>query len=209
MRLRLLLAGTILGFTSGHAVADDGAVRASCVQGTEITYREDLPPGTPADRRMEIARKYRNSLCVFLKVESAPTSMPQVADPALAGLIGGKSEDLASALSYLSTDQGVGVPYGGAFDQSMKEFMKTENVFSSKEGSVNLTIAVYTGAKPEDVLAHWSYIKDNTIYLSKMTPSIETVGDTTVLTVQNVSDGYASKVCEEAEKVASGCLAVY
>lgn len=209
MEYRLALVGIALAVLTGNARADESAIRASCSQGGRIVYREDLPAGTSADRRLEIANANRNALCVFLKADSTPPVPTELADPALAGLAGTGNEDLASALSFLSTGQGVGTPYGGAFDKSMKDFMKTENVFASAERTVNLTIGVYSGTKPEDVLGHWAYIRDNTVYLSKMTPSIETVGDTTVLSVENVSDGYASKVCEEAERVASGCVAVY
>ena len=210
MKHRLFLAFAALLSLSGQADAADSTIRASCTQGGRIVYREDLPAGTPADRRLEIANAYRTALCVFLKADNAPPTLPDIVDPALAGVVSGGNEDLASALSYLSTGQtAVGTPYGGAFDKGMKDFMRSENVFKSEEGSVNLTIAVYSGAKPEDVLGHWAYIKNNTVYLAKMTPSIETVGDTTVLSVENVSDGFAARVCEEAQKVASGCLAVY
>lgn len=125
-------------------------------------------------------------------------------------LVTGDESDLASALAFLSTgQQSIGKPYGDVFDEGMQDFMKTDNVFESKEGSVNLTIGVYSSASPEDVLGHWAFIKKNSVYLAQMTPSIERVGDITVLSVQDVSDGFAAKVCEEADKYASGCLAVF
>nr|WP_250807932.1 hypothetical protein [Neorhizobium tomejilense] len=203
------LGGVLLAATAGTAMADEGVIKASCVEGGRVVYREDLPAKTSADRRLQIAAKYRQALCVFARTEPA-AAMPDVVDPVLAGTLGGGNGDLASALSYLGTGKTeVGTPYGGAFDKGMQEFMKAENVFSSPENTVNLTIGVYAGSDTETVVGHWGYIKENTTYLARMTPSIETVGDVTVLSVENVSDGYASRVCEEAEKVASGCIAVY
>lgn len=195
---------------SSNAVADDGAVRASCTtQSGQIVYRADLPPGTSADRRLEIAAKHRNALCVFLKSDPVEATMPDVHDPALAAVSGGGTEDLASALAFLSPGASVGTPYGGVFDEGMKTFMKTENAFTDEVRSVNLTIGVYSGATSEDVLGHWAYIKKNTDLLGRMTPSIERVGDVVVLSVEGVADSDASVVCQEAEKVASGCVAVY
>ncbi|MDW9478815.1 hypothetical protein GOB57_08880 [Sinorhizobium meliloti] len=191
------------------AAADDGAVRASCTEAGRIVYREDLPGGTSADRRLEIAAQHRNALCVFLKSAPVETSVPAVHDPALAAVAGGGNEDLASALAYLSPGGSIGTPYGGAFDEGMKSFMKTENAFTDQAKSVNLTIGVYAGATTEDVLGHWAYIMKNTKLLGRMTPSIERVGDVVVLSVEDVADEDASVVCQEAQRHASGCMAVY
>jgi hypothetical protein len=192
------------------ANADDGAVRASCTtQRGEIVYREDLPAGTSADRRLEIAAKYRNALCVFLKSDPIEVNLPEVHDPALASVSVGRNEDLASALAFLSPGASVGAPYGGVFDEGMKSFMKTENAFTNDVKSVNLTIGVYSGATSEDVLGHWASIQKTTKKLGRMTPSIERIGDVVVLSVEGVSDTDASIVCEEASRVASGCIAVY
>jgi hypothetical protein len=206
---RFVIAAAALMTASVMAHADDGAVRASCTtKDGQVIYREDLPVGTSADRRLQIASAHRNALCVFLKVDAVATEQ-EGHEPALAALSGGGNEDLASALAYLSPGSSVGTPYGGAFDKSMKSFMKTENAFTDEVKSVNLTIGVYANATSEDVLGHWAYIMKNTKALSRMTPSIERVGDVVVLSVEGVADEDASLVCQEAEKYASGCIAVY
>ncbi|MBY3151038.1 hypothetical protein HFO56_01170 [Rhizobium laguerreae] len=202
-------AGALIA-VAAEASADDGAVRASCTQAGRIVYREDLPAGTPSDRRLQIAARYRNALCVFLKSDPVETSVEDVHDPALAAVTGGAGGDIASALAYLSPGGEVGTPYGGEeFDEGMKSFMKSENAFTDHVRSVNLTIGVYSGATTEDVLGHWAYIKQNTKLLGRMTPSIERVGDVVVLSVEDVSDEDASSVCKEAQTYASGCMAVY
>jgi hypothetical protein len=191
------------------ALAEGGVIKASCVQGGRVVYREDLPAGTSADQRLKIKNDHRGALCVFAQMQPLGT-MPDTRDAALAGALGGGTGDLASALAYLGTDRAeIGTPYGGAFDQGMQEFMRTDNAFSAPEKTVNLTIGVYADSDSQSVLAHWAYIRDNTTYLAKMTPSIEQVGDVTVLSVENVSDGYVARICDEASKVASGCVAAY
>lgn len=207
----VIAAGAGLMALASNAAADDGTIRASCMQAGRIVYRENLPAGTSADRRLEIAARHRNALCVFLKAEPVEAVVPDVHDPALAAMAGGGggNEDLASALAFLSPGASVGTPYGGAFDDGMKDFMKTENAFTDHVKSVNLTIGVYTGATSEDVLGHWAVIKKNTKLLGRMTPSIERVADVVVLSVENVADEDASAVCKEAQEYASGCMAVY
>ncbi|MCZ7861703.1 hypothetical protein O9X98_09855 [Agrobacterium salinitolerans] len=205
----VIAAGAGLMALASNAAAEDGSIRASCMQAGRIVYREDLPAGTSADRRLEIAAAHRNALCVFLKTEPIEAVVPDVHDPALAAMGGAENEDLASALAYLSPGAAVGTPYGGAFDDGMKDFMKTENAFTDQVKSVNLTIGVYSGATSEDVLSHWAIIKKSTRLLGRMTPSIERVADVVVLSVENVADEDASAVCKEAQEYASGCMAVY
>jgi hypothetical protein len=207
----IAVAAGLLALAS-NAAAEDGTIRALCMQpgqAGQIVYREDLPAGTSADRRLEIAALYRKALCVFLKVEPTQDAVPDVHDPALVAMSGAGNQDLASAIAYLSPGASVGTPYGGAFDESMKDFMKTENAFTDHVKSVNLTIGVYTGSTSEDVLEHWAVIKNSTKLLGRMTPSIERVGDIVVLSVENVADEDASAVCREAQEYASGCMAVY
>jgi hypothetical protein len=211
LSIGIATAAALVAFAAA-AYADDGAVRASCVaQDGRIVYREDLPAGTPSDRRLQIAAKYRKALCVFLKTDPLEASAPNVSDPAIASVTGGGGNgDLAAALSYLSPGGDVGTPYGGQeFDEGMKSFMKSENAFTDHVRSVNLTIGVYSGATTEDVLGHWAYIKQNTNLLGRMTPSIEQVDDVVVLSVEDVADEDASAVCKEAQTYASGCMAVY
>lgn len=206
-----VVIGAISPFaTSSFAAVEEGVIKASCVtKAGLVRYREDLPPGTPPEKRLEIAAKYRDALCVFLKSEPVEAGVSETRDPALAALSGSNTEDLASALAFLSPGGSVGSSYGGAFDESMHTFLKSENAFTDQSKSVNLTVGVYADASSEDVLAHWGYIMKNTHVLGKMTPSIDKVGDVVVLSVEGVSDTDAAKVCQEAEKVASGCLAVY
>lgn len=213
MRLLSIGIATAAGLVAfaADAYADDGAVRASCTQDGRIVYREDLPAGTPSDRRLQIAAKYRKALCVFLKTDPIEAAAPNLRDPGIQAVTGGGGTgDLAAALAYLSPGGDVGTPYGGQeFDEGMKSFTKSENAFTDQVRSVNLTIGVYSGATTEDVLAHWAYIKQNTKLLGRMTPSIETVGDIVVLSVDDVADDDASAVCKEAQTYASGCMAVY
>jgi hypothetical protein len=215
--MRLLSIGfatatLLVAFTANTYAADGGAIRASCIsKDGRVVYREDLPPGTPSDRRLQIAAKYRNALCAFLKTDPVEASTSNLRDPVITAVTGGGGNgDLAAALAYLSPGGDVGTPYGGhEFDEGMKSFMKSENAFTDHVRSVNLTIGVYSGATTEDVLGHWAYIKQNTTLLGRMTPSIEKVGDIVVLNVEDVADDDASAVCKEAETYASGCMAVY
>ena len=187
----------------------EGSIRASCTDKGRIVYREDLPPGVPANRRLEIAASYPNALCIFLKASAAPPSGEDNLAAILPGGADTPTEDLANALSYLSTGDEVGKPYGEDFDEGMQTFMKSANAFSQPAKTVNLTIGVYEDTTSAEVLEHWAFIEKNTKRLGKMTPSIQRLDDITVLNVEDVLDSDAAEVCAEAEKVASGCVAVY
>jgi len=195
--------------SSFPAASDGGAVKASCTQNGRVVYREDLPPGTSSDRRLEIAAANRNALCVFIRAD-APAQAPRLTDdPAIAAAGGVEGEGLAAALSFLSSGESVGSPYDPAVKAAMEDFLRAENAFTSDGTSVNLTIGIYSGASGEDVLGHWKYIVENSRVLGRMTPTVETVGDVTVLSLRDVADADAATVCEEAELFASGCLAVF
>jgi hypothetical protein len=212
-KLRLFSVGLFIGFTalSGPTFGQDGFIKASCIQGGRLVYREDLPRNIPADKRLQIAANYPQALCAFMLTEPTPSATIEPGPPIPSGLASSASGDgLESALAYLGADQGaVGTPYGEVFDQAMDDFMKSENSFSSPEGTVNLTIGIYRDTKSEDVLAHWAEMQKNSPILSSMTPSIQTVEDVTVLNIEDVADSQANDVCKAADEFASGCIAVY
>jgi hypothetical protein len=206
--------------------AADEIIRASCSERGRVVHREDMAANASPEKRLSIAAARPNALCIFLKVgepadrvpsEGTPLQVQVQAAPANApSAIGAPvaQDDLAKALAFISDGRDKGPSSVAAysnpdvFNDGPSPFA-AEKAFSKSTDSVNLTIGVYDNATSETVNAHWNFIKSQTSFLAQMTPSIKTVDGVTVLTLENVMTSAAAKACEEAEKYASGCIAVY
>lgn len=202
-----------------------GMIRASCVQNGRSEYREDIPADASADRRLYIAAKYPEALCVFLKIDDKPPEYREPAAQALDGLPAdviaaasgsgqGSDESLATALSVLTGKGGASRDSGAwtapsTFSNAWSAPMTSDPTASTRQKPVNLTIGIYKGVAMEDVVAHWKAMQQGTKILSRMTPNMTVSGDVTMLSIEEVQDSDAAALCEEAARVGSGCIAVY
>lgn len=208
------------------ALAAGGMIRASCVENGFSRYREDLPADATADRRLAIAAKYPEAMCVFLKISDLPPEY-RAPNPVAGGelpadvvngaMTGGQAPDesLAAALSVLTGTGGPrgGMDIGGAaptpFSNAWSQPMTSDPAATTRQKPVNLTIGIYKGVAMEDVVAHWKAMQQGTKMLSRMTPNMTVTGNVTMLSIEDVQDSDAAAVCDEAAKVGSGCIAVY
>lgn len=202
-----------------------GMIRASCTEPGKNVYREDIPADAPADRRLLIAAKYPEALCVFLKIDDKPPEYREPVAQALGGLpaeviaaasgTGGDSdESLATALSVLTGKGGPSLDPGpsgtsSSFSNAWSVPMTSDPTASTRQKPVNLTIGIYKGVAMDDVVAHWKAMQQGTKILSRMTPNMTVSGDVTMLSIEEVQDTDAAALCEEAARVGSGCIAVY
>lgn len=228
MRSFLLEAALALSILSMPSPADaaGGMIRASCTQNGRGVYREDIPADATADRRLAIAARHPEAMCVFLKIADLP---PEYRDPSGKALLGsipdevlggvgapGQSADesLAAALSVL-TGQG-DVPSGAAsgpaptaFSNAWAQPLTSDPTEFTRQKPVNLTIGIYKDVPMDDVIAHWKAMQQGTKVLSRMTPNMTVTGNVTMLSVEDVQDHDAAELCQEAARTGSGCIAVY
>lgn len=216
----VMWAAAVLGsFPQAHAQSA-GMIRATCTQKGMTVYREDIPADASAERRLSIASRNPQAMCVFLKIADLPPerrvpASDDLPDEVLRGALeGGASADesLAAALSVLTgpSDRTGSMPatqesFSNAFEQPMVHGSAAED----RPKPLNLTIGIYRSVPMESIMAHWRSMQAGTKVLARMTPSMAVVGDVTMLSIENVPDDDAAALCLEAEKVGSGCIAVY
>jgi hypothetical protein len=224
------LLAVVAAALAGPSAAESagGMIRASCVDGERRSvYRGDLPADATADRRLAIAAKYPEAMCVFLKIADLPPEY-RVPNPVAGGELpadvlngatsGGQAPDesLAAALSVLTGKGGgprggmdVGGPAPAPFSNAWSQPMTSDPAAATRQKPVNLTIGIYKGVAMDDVVAHWKAMQQGTKMLSRMTPNMTVTGNVTMLSIEDVQDSDAAAVCDEAAKVGSGCIAFY
>ncbi|MNU37046.1 hypothetical protein D3C71_256740 [compost metagenome] len=213
-------AAAVLGSCPQAHAQSAAMIRATCTQKGMTVYREDIPADASAERRLSIASRNPQAMCVFLKIADMPPerrvpASDDLPDEVLRGALEGGSspdESLAAALSVLSgpSDRPGSTPsvrdsFSNAFAQPMVRGSSAED----RPRPLNLTIGIYRSVPMESIMAHWRSMQAGTKVLARMTPSMAVVGDVTMLSIENVPDDDAAELCQEAEKVGSGCIAVY
>lgn len=216
----VLGAAAVIGSCPQVHAQSAGMIRATCTQDRMTVYREDIPSDASAERRLSIASKYRKAMCIFLKIEDLPperrvSASADLPDEVLRGALEGSStpdESLAAALSVLSGSSDRAEPSassGASFSNAFAQPMASGSAAEERSHPLNLTIGIYRSVPMASIMAHWKSMQAGTKVLARMTPSMSVVGDVTMLSIENVPDDDAAKLCEEAEKVGSGCIAVY
>lgn len=74
---------------------------------------------------------------------------------------------------------------------------------------MNLTLGIYRSVEMNDVLAHWRLMQEHGSTLSKLIPTFDIIDDITVLSIMDVPDTIADKVCTEASEKGQGCIAFF
>lgn len=196
------------------AMAEESAVRASCSEGGTVVYREDIPADAPSKRRLLIASMHPKALCVFLDPRAGGGAAVG-ATTAIASQMGG-DDSLAAALAVIAEGK-PGDPYPdsisaavkGAPAQSVPAQKTTPNGGRPDQHFLNLAIGVYRDVSLADVMAHWKEMQAGTKILSRMTPTVNSAGGVTMVSVEGIPDEMAASLCDEAAQKGAGCLAVY
>ncbi|WP_315922805.1 hypothetical protein [Mesorhizobium sp. SP-1A] len=198
------------------------SVRASCTVNGRIVYREDLPVTASFEQRKKIMDAFPYAMCIFLANSGPQNTQSTVSDygfdrdagsddglvAALAAISGGQTgerypDDIArmfpgekDAMDILGNGTTESEPHG-------------TNPAKQSDGFVNLTLGIYKNMKMGDILAHWKVMQKHGPTLRKMTPTFDTVDDITVMSIMQVPDALADKVCTEASEKGQGCIAFF
>lgn len=200
-------------------------IRASCMEGNQVVYREDIPRDAPESRRAQIIARNPKAMCVFLEMQDAasigvPISpkgtpgivrLPDVLVAAAAGRTTIPDAELSAALSAITGSEipappklSLTAPTEPAVHRSS---MQAGTPPSGK--TVNLTLGIYRSVPLAEVMEHWRLMSSGTRALSKMTPTITRDEDITMLSLEGVTDDEAETLCDEARDRGVGCLAAY
>lgn len=215
--LAALSGSTALAEISGA----ENSIRASCTANGKIVYREDLPAAASFEQRKKIMDAFPYAMCIFLANGSPQNSHSTVSDfgfdrdassddglvAALAAISGGQTgerypDDIARMFS--GEKDAMDILGKGAGSETNAPTPDKESA-----GFVNLTLGIYKKMKMGDILAHWKVMQNHGPTLRKMTPTFDTVDDITVMSIMQVPDALADKVCSEASEKGQGCIAFF
>lgn len=217
----LIVAAAVVACSPAKAEAPDlnGGLRASCTANGRVVYREDLPANASFEKRRQIMDAFPEAMCIFLSTATQPTAAAnnygfgneENADDslvaALAAISGGRvGEQYPNEISKMfSGNKGVTAILGQGDLQPATS--KSKQVMPPN--FVNLTLGVYKNVKMSDILAHWKIMQKSGPTLKKLTPTFDVVDDVTVMSIMQVPDGLADKVCTEASEKGQGCVAFF
>lgn len=214
-----LHSAAVLAFIAVSAPAHaEGMIRATCTsKGGGTVHRQDLPEDASARERLAIAAAYPDAMCLFLKIADLPPEhrvprSPSIPDDVLQGALEGAGtpdDSLAAALSVLSGRDETPTVEARTFSNGFDSAVSLAEPEKERSKPLNLTVGLYRSVPMEDVMAHWKVMQEGTRILARMTPSMSVVGDVTMLSIENVPDSEAAKLCEEAALKGAGCIAVY
>lgn len=195
----------------------EGMIRATCTTKGVTVHRQDLPEDASAAERLAIAAAYPDAMCLFLKIADLPPEhraprSSSIPDDVLQGAIegaGAPDESLAAALSVLSGRGETPPVETKTFSNGFDRAVTLAEQEKERARPLNLTVGLYRSVPMEDVMSHWKVMQEGTRILARMTPSMSVVGDVTMLSIENVPDSEAAKLCEEAALKGAGCIAVY
>lgn len=203
MKAALVAALTV----AASGAAEAGTVTASCTVDGVAIYRERFPAQEAEARRARIRSLNPDALCVFLDSGNRQGRFP---DPL--AIADGTTDPggLAAALAAIAGGS-VGEKYPPDAVRAMERAIleSTGQPAEKEAGSVSLVLGVYKSVPFDGVIGHWKDMQRSGGVLSKFTPTVSTLGDVTVLSVENVPDGMASEACKEAEAAGGGCVSAY
>lgn len=188
----------------------------TCTNQREITYQGSLQGVPTFEQKRLIYKKYPDSMCAFMSNEDTTPTKPIDSNPLTEKvpdviLRGGASEDLAAALSRISSGN-TGTPFPVDITKEVANY-KTEasqgEVKPYVEHTINLTIGIYRSVPTKDVIAHWKEMQEVGESLKGLTPTLTNVNNITMLSVENIPDNMAEKVCKDSESRGIGCVAYY
>lgn len=212
------LSETALAESSGA----ENSVRASCTVNGRIVYREDLPATASFEQRKKIMNAFPYAMCIFLANSSPQNAQSTVSDYGF-DRDAGSDDDLVAALAAISGGQ-TGERYPDDIARMFSGEKDAMNILGNgttgsepnvphpakqSDGFVNLTLGIYKNMTMGDILAHWKVMQRHGPTLRKMTPTFDTIDDITVMSIMQVPDALADKVCTEALEKGQGCIAFF
>lgn len=209
------LAVCVFLFLSQHAYAGNTSV--TCTENGEIVYQDTIKGPPTAEQKLFLYKKYKNAMCMFMGEETqAPNAgsktnilSQKIPDEIING--GTAGGDLAAALARISSGD-TGTPYPIDITKEVANFKQESTENDAKPyvaHTINLTIGIYKSVSAGDVIAHWKEMQANGKSLKNLTPTLTSVKDVTMLSLENIPDDQAENVCRDAEKIGIGCVAYY
>jgi hypothetical protein len=220
MNPRFLLLGLAFSaiFATGAQAKD--VLRVTCTQNGRVVFKEELPANAGQEERMFVYAKNPDALCIFLQDGPSPETFGSVSfDAASSGKVGGgtsdntPSNDLATALAMISSGKpATSMPID--LTDAMQKFRQETGAPApetavEKQKLLNLTIGIYRSVGASDVISHWKAMQKQGPSLKNLTPTLTSVADITMLSVENISDENADAICKDAAVLGSGCIAFY
>ena len=220
MTIRVFLVGIGLCAILVTGAQAKDSLRVTCTQNGRIVYKEELPANAGQEERMFVYAKNPDALCIFLQDEPPPGALGvESFEVAGSGKVGGgtsentPSNDLATALAMISS----GKPASSMpidLTDAMQKFRSETGAAApapkaEKQKLLNLTIGIYRSVGAGDVISHWKAMQKQGASLRNLTPTLTSVADITMLSVENILDEDADAVCKDASVLGSGCIAFY
>lgn len=217
-RLFLVSLGFCAMAPTGAQAKD--ALRVTCTQNGMIVHKEKLAVDAGEEERFFVRARYPDALCIFIQDEPTPGTLGiESFDAANSGKISGgtsdntPSNDLATALAMISS----GKPASSMpvdLTDAMQKFRSETGAAApepkaEKQKLLNLTIGIYRSVGAGDVISHWKAMQKQGASLRNLTPTLTSVADITMLSVENIADEDADAVCKDAAILGSGCIAFY
>jgi hypothetical protein len=203
----------------GAAMADD-SVKVTCTQGGRIVYKGSLPAYAGPEERIFVQARNPDALCIFIKDGIGEPDQPTAAIEAITGPRvqssssgNSASADLATALAMISAGQNGGeTPVD--LTAAMSKFRendpaKPETQTVPQPKLLSYTIGIYRDVSTEDVISHWKAMQASGPALRPLVPTLTSIEDITMLSVENIPDDNAAAICADAERLGSGCVAYY
>lgn len=220
-KVALSLISTLAIFGGGHAfaaseVAEKGII-VSCTANGRIVHKEELPADLSYEKRRQIKDAFPAAMCIFLSKNSSEkalyTNRYGFDDSA------SSDDGLVAALAAISGGQ-IGEEYPADISRMFSgKSNSTEIIQGGRStlstqptkayGVVNLTLGIYRDMTMKDILAHWKQMQEGGPTLRRMTPTFDTVANVTVMSIMQVPDALADKVCSEASEKGQGCIAFF
>lgn len=224
MTYRLILFALAITSASATYTQAKDILRVTCTQNGRIVHKEELPANAGQEERMFVYAKNPDALCIFLQdgpaFETIGAVSPQMGIEAMMpGTVpGGTSEntpsnDLATALAMISSGQSApSTPID--LTDAMQKFRNEPGAAGQPTDTgqpklLNLTIGIYRSVSPNDVISHWKAMQEQGASLKNLTPTLTSVSDITMLSVENIADENADAICRDAAVFGSGCIAFY
>lgn len=230
-----MFAAALLSVTTLIAVSTASDTKASASSYTRVSctvngisvYREDIPQRMLNDRRKEAIRlAHPDAMCVYLDLNretplSMDTGSPRAINSAFKQSLDTR-DDLAAALAIIS-DGNVGSKYPDDIELFVKGRDKamlgdgmglaresTQEAAHKSPGSVlNMAIGIYREVSVETILAHWRSMQSKSKLLTKLTPTIDTVDNVSMLSLLKIPDEMVAQLCDELETFNSKCITAF
>lgn len=190
--LTVFLLTSISGglFLSPDAASAAAGSSVSCSQKGRIVFKRSFEKVLTENQQAAIENTFPKALCIF--VDEAPSfdfsSMPSSGD------------GLATALAIISQG-GIGEAYPDSIEGMIKP--------SASANAKDVAVSVYKHMAVKDILAHWKQVSTSSPELARLTTSIKTMGQVSLLSLKDVPESQMLQVCSLLADRGLKCLTTF